>query len=43
MYSFRAEDNILLGNVALRATSGKAFLRGRAERFCVRNSGAEVV
>jgi glutamate synthase (NADPH/NADH) large chain len=42
---FRAEDNILLGNVAFYgATSGKAFLRGRAaERFCVRNSGAEVV
>ena len=42
---FRPESNILLGNVALYgATSGRAFLRGiAAERFCVRNSGAEVV
>ncbi|MEX2443649.1 MAG: glutamate synthase large subunit [Alkalispirochaeta sp.] len=42
---FRAEDNILIGNVALYgATSGKAFIRGvAAERFCVRNSGADVV
>src|SRR5262249_21371581 len=39
---FAAEDNILIGNVALYgATSGQAFFRGRAgERFCVRNSGA---
>jgi glutamate synthase (NADPH/NADH) large chain len=39
---FVAEDNILIGNVALYgATSGRAFFRGRAgERFCVRNSGA---
>jgi glutamate synthase (NADPH/NADH) large chain len=42
---FVAEENILLGNVALYgATSGRAFFRGvAAERFCVRNSGAEVV
>ena len=40
-----AEDNILIGNVALYgATSGEAFFRGRAaERFCVRNSGASAV
>ena len=42
---FVAEDNILIGNVALYgATSGQAFFRGRAgERFCVRNSGAMAV
>lgn len=39
---FTAEDNIIIGNVALYgATSGKAFINGIAgERFCVRNSGA---
>ena len=38
-------NNIIIGNVALfGATSGKAFINGIAgERFCVRNSGAEVV
>jgi glutamate synthase (ferredoxin) len=43
--SFVAEDNVLIGNVALYgATSGQAFFRGRAgERFCVRNSGALAV
>jgi glutamate synthase (NADPH/NADH) large chain len=43
--TFRAEDNILIGNVALYgATSGEAYFRGRAaERFCVRNSGAKAV
>ena len=43
--SFKAENNILLGNVALYgATKGEAYFRGiAAERFCVRNSGAEVV
>lgn len=43
--SFVAENNIIAGNVVLYgATSGKAFLRGRAaERFCVRNSGAHAV
>ncbi len=42
---FKAEDNIIIGNVALYgAIRGKAFIRGMAaERFCVRNSGAEVV
>jgi len=42
---FAAEENILIGNVALYgATSGRAFFRGRAgERFCVRNSGASAV
>ena len=42
---FAAEDNTLIGNVALYgATSGRAFFRGRAgERFCVRNSGALAV
>ena len=42
---FKAEDNIVIGNVALYgATSGKAFISGIAgERFCVRNSGATAV
>ena len=42
---FKAEDNIIIGNVALYgATSGKAFINGVAgERFCVRNSGAIAV
>jgi glutamate synthase (NADPH) large chain len=41
----RAEDNIIIGNVALYgATSGEAFIRGVAgERFAVRNSGAVAV
>jgi glutamate synthase (ferredoxin) len=39
---FRAEENIIIGNVALYgATSGDAYIRGVAgERFAVRNSGA---
>ena len=43
--TFVPEDNVIIGNVALYgATSGQAFFRGRAaERFCVRNSGAEAV
>ena len=43
--SFKAEENVLLGNVALYgATAGEAYFRGiAAERFCVRNSGATVV
>ncbi|MGB5102315.1 MAG: hypothetical protein WBO04_03215, partial [Steroidobacteraceae bacterium] len=43
--TFAAEDNIIVGNVALYgATSGEAFIRGAAgERFCVRNSGANAV
>ncbi|NLL78669.1 MAG: glutamate synthase large subunit [Clostridiales bacterium] len=42
---FKAEDNIIVGNVALYgATSGKVFINGVAgERFCVRNSGAIAV
>ncbi|MCD7836828.1 MAG: glutamate synthase large subunit, partial [Lachnospiraceae bacterium] len=42
---FKAEENIIIGNVALYgATSGKAFINGVAgERFCVRNSGANAV
>ncbi|WP_455382815.1 glutamate synthase large subunit [Salinispira pacifica] len=43
--SFVPEENIIIGNVALYgAISGYGFFRGRAaERFCVRNSGANVV
>ena len=43
--TFVAEDNIIIGNVALYgATSGEVFVRGVAgERFCVRNSGATAV
>ena len=42
---FRADENIIIGNVALYgATSGKAFIAGVAgERFAVRNSGAVAV
>ncbi|MGI9245115.1 MAG: glutamate synthase-related protein, partial [Steroidobacteraceae bacterium] len=42
---FAAEDNIIVGNVALYgATGGEAYIRGMAgERFCVRNSGASAV
>ncbi len=42
---YRAEENIIAGNVALYgATSGKAFINGVAgERFAVRNSGAYAV
>lgn len=42
---FNAEDNIIIGNVALYgATSGNVFINGVAgERFCVRNSGATAV
>jgi glutamate synthase domain-containing protein 3 len=43
--SFTAEENIIVGNVALYgATSGEAYVRGLAgERFAVRNSGAVAV
>ena len=43
--SYRAEENIIIGNVALYgATSGTAFINGVAgERFAVRNSGASAV
>jgi glutamate synthase domain-containing protein 3 len=42
---FVAEDNIIVGNVALYgATSGEVYIRGMAgERFGVRNSGANAV
>ncbi len=42
---FVAEDNIIIGNVALYgSTGGEAFIRGIAgERFCVRNSAANAV
>ncbi|MYC30516.1 MAG: glutamate synthase large subunit [Chloroflexi bacterium] len=42
---FVAEDNIIIGNVALYgATGGQAFIRGMGgERFCVRNSGVQAV
>ena len=43
--TFVAEENIIVGNVALYgATGGEVFIRGLAgERFCVRNSGAHAV
>jgi glutamate synthase (NADPH/NADH) large chain len=43
--TFKAEENIIIGNVALYgATEGEAYFRGiAAERFCVRNSGAHAV
>ena len=43
--TFKAEENIIVGNVALYgATGGKAFIKGVAgERFAVRNSGAHTV
>ena len=43
--SFKAEENIIAGNVILYgATGGEVFLRGIVgERFCVRNSGAVAV
>jgi glutamate synthase (ferredoxin) len=42
---FPAEDNIIVGNVALYgATAGEAYIRGMAgERFAVRNSGVTTV
>lgn len=45
MAKFAAEENIIIGNVALYgATSGKVYIRGKAgERFAVRNSGASAV
>ena len=43
--TFPAEDNIIIGNVALYgATAGEIFVRGMAgERFAVRNSGVSAV
>jgi glutamate synthase (ferredoxin) len=43
--TFVPEDNVIVGNVAFYgATGGEAYVNGIAgERFCVRNSGANVV
>jgi glutamate synthase (NADPH) large chain len=43
--TFRAMDNVIIGNVAFYgATGGEAYIRGMAgERFCVRNSGVNAV
>ena len=43
--TFKPEDNIIIGNVALYgAITGEAYINGIAgERFCVRNSGATAV
>jgi glutamate synthase (ferredoxin) len=43
--TFKAEDNIIVGNVGLYgATRGEVYIRGGAgERFAVRNSGAQAV
>jgi glutamate synthase (ferredoxin) len=43
--TFRPEQNVIVGNVALYgATGGEAYVRGLAgERFAVRNSGAAAV
>ncbi|KAK6521174.1 glutamate synthase [NADH] [Arthrobotrys conoides] len=43
--TFKAEENILIGNVCLYgATQGQCYFRGvAAERFAVRNSGATAV
>jgi glutamate synthase (ferredoxin) len=43
--TFRAEDNMIVGNVALYgATDGEIYIRGMAgERFAVRNSGVNAV
>ncbi|CAL4909476.1 unnamed protein product [Urochloa decumbens] len=42
---FIPQDNIIIGNVALYgSTNGEAYFNGMAaERFCVRNSGAQAV
>src|SRR6185312_1077922 len=43
--AFIPEENVIIGNVAFYgATSGEAYINGIAgQRFCVRNSGANVV
>ncbi|HET8783208.1 MAG TPA: glutamate synthase large subunit, partial [Pyrinomonadaceae bacterium] len=43
--TFAPDENVIVGNVALYgATSGEAYINGIAgARFCVRNSGANVV
>ncbi|CAK0772716.1 glutamate synthase subunit GltB [Gammaproteobacteria bacterium] len=42
---FLSQENVIVGNVAFYgATSGEAYIRGMGgERFCVRNSGAQVI
>lgn len=42
---FEAQDQVIVGNVVLYgAVEGQAFFNGKAaERFCVRNSGAQAV
>ena len=38
------ENEIIAGNVCFYgASSGKAYINGSAERFCIRNSGVDVV
>ncbi|MDA9984342.1 glutamate synthase large subunit [Flavobacteriaceae bacterium] len=43
--TFKADENVIIGNVALYgAVTGEAYINGIAgERFCVRNSGATAV
>jgi glutamate synthase (NADPH) large chain len=43
--TFKSEENVLIGNVVMYgATSGESYFSGiAAERFCVRNSGANAV
>jgi glutamate synthase (NADPH/NADH) len=43
--TYKAEESVIVGNVCLYgATRGEAYFRGvAAERFCVRNSGAQAV
>jgi len=43
--TFKPEENIIVGNVALYgATGGEAYISGMAgERFCVRNSGVTAI
>lgn len=43
--TFTSEDNVIAGNVCFYgATSGSAYINGIVgERFCVRNSGADVI
>ena len=40
----KREQEIIAGNVSFYGASrGKAYINGRRERFCIRNSGADVV
>lgn len=43
--TYKPEDNIIVGNVCFYgASAGEAYINGIAgERFCVRNSGADVI